>query len=116
MVKIIGTDGVEEKFDSKNIINSLKDAGLPERLAQEVAERVENRVENGWTTEKLREETDRELMRLQEDIEKAYTNYKRSGPMGEHLIGEQRAYSDKEILPSEQPRSETKTEFKNIEA
>ncbi len=116
MVKIIDTNGVEEKFDSKNLENSLKEAGLPERLAAEIAERVENRVENGWTTEKLREETDAELRRLQEDIEKAYTNYKRSGPMGEHLVGEQRAFSDKEILPSEQPRRETKTEFKNVEA
>jgi len=116
LVKIISDDGVEVKFESKNLENTLKEAGLPERLAKEVVEQVENRVEDGWTDEKVRQETDRELRRLQEDIEKAYTAYKRSGPMGEHLVGEQRTFSENEYTPSEQPRHETKTEFKNVEA
>lgn len=116
MVKIIGKDGVEENFDGKNLEDSLKNAGLPERLAQEVAERVENRVEDGWTTEQVRQETDAELRRLQEDIDRAYSTYKREGPMGEHLVGEQRNLKEGEYSPSEQPRQETKTECRNVEA
>ncbi|MGD6808102.1 MAG: ATP cone domain-containing protein [Candidatus Bathyarchaeia archaeon] len=115
MVKIIVKDGVEENFDNKNLENSLKNAGLSERLAQEIAERIGNRVENGWTTEKVRQETDKELRQLQEEIEKAYSSYKREGPMGEHLIGEQRIFKENEFTPSEQPRHETKTEFRIVE-
>ncbi len=115
LVKIIGKSGVEEKFDVKNVENDLKDAGLPERLAEEVAERVENRVEDGWTDEKVRQETDIELRRLQDDIDKAYSTYKRSVPMGEHLVGEQRTAKENDFSPNEQPRQETKTEFRNVE-
>ena len=114
MVKIVGKDGAEEKFESKDVEDSLKVAGLPERLAQEVAERVEKRVEDGWTSDKVRQETDIELRRLQEDIDRAYSTFKRSGPMGEHLVGEQRTF--KEEFSHEQPRQETKTEFRNVEA
>lgn len=115
MVKIIGKDGAEEKFNSRDVEDSLKAAGLPERLAEEVAERVENRVEEGWTKDKVRQETDVELRRLQEDIDRAYNTYKREGPMGEHLIGEQRTFRESEYSASDRPRQETKTEFRNVE-
>ena len=42
LVKIYGKDGKETKFDSKDVEDNLKAAGLPERVAQEVAERVED--------------------------------------------------------------------------
>ena len=116
MVKIIGKEGEEEKFDSKDIENDLKAAGLPERLAKEVADRIDHRIEDGWTREKLRQETDVELRRLQEDIDRAYSTYKRQGPMGEHLVGEQRTFRENEYSPSDKPRQETKTEFRNVEA
>jgi len=115
LVKIIGKDGIEKNFDSKNLESSLKDVGLSERVAQEIVERVEKRVEDSWTTEKLRQETDMELRRLQEEIDKAYSSYKRSVPMGEHLVGEHRLFGENDFLPSEQPRHETKTEFRNVE-
>jgi hypothetical protein len=115
MVKIYSKDGSETKFESKDVENDLKTAGLPERLAKEVAERVENRVENGWTTDKVRQETDVELRRLQEDIDRAYCNYKRSGSMSEHSVGEQRTLKEGEYAPSDQPRSETKVECRNVE-
>ena len=47
MVKIYKKDGREEKFDSKEVEDDLKKAGLPERVTKEVAERVENRVQDG---------------------------------------------------------------------
>jgi hypothetical protein len=54
----------KKKFDSKKLEDSLEKAGLSERLAKEVAERIEKRVADGWTREKLRQETDVELRRL----------------------------------------------------
>lgn len=115
LVKIYDKDGKEAKFDSKDVEDNLKAAGLPERLAKEVAERVDNRVQDGWTNEKVRQETDVELRRLQEDIDRAYSSYKRSGPMGEHSVGEQRTIREGEYMPSEQPRHETKVECRNVE-
>jgi hypothetical protein len=115
LVKIYGKDGNEEKFDSRDVENNLKAAGLPERLAKEVAERVENRVEDGWTADKVRQETDVELRRLQEDIDRAYSSYKQAGSMGEHSVGEQRTLREGEYAPSDQPRHETKTECRNLE-
>lgn len=115
MVKIYSKDGKEEKFDRKNVERDLKAAGLPERLAEEVAERVEERVQDGWTTEKVRQETDVELRRLQEDIDRAYSNYKRSSSMSAYSVGEQRTMKEGEYAPSDQPRSETKVECRNVE-
>jgi hypothetical protein len=115
LVKIIGENGVEEKFDKKDVENNLKAAGLPERLAEEVAERVEKRVQDGWTNEKVRQETDVELRRLQEDIDRAHNTYKRSVPMGDHLVGEQRTGKENDFSPEEQPRHETKTELRSVE-
>jgi hypothetical protein len=116
LVKIYSKDGRELKFDSKDVEDDLKAAGLPQRLAQEVAERVEDRVENGWTIDKIKEETDVELRRLEEDIERAHASYKGSTSMSEHTVGEQRTMRADEYNLNDQPRSETKTEFRNVNA
>ena len=116
MAKIYTKDGQEEKFDSKDVEKALKASGLPERLAQEVAERVESRVQDGWTTEKIKQETDVELRRLQEDIDRAYSSYKRSSSMSAYSVGEQRTMNEGEYSPSDKPRSETKVECRNVEA
>ncbi len=113
MVKIISKDGAESKFDKKDIEDNLKAAGLPERVAQEVAERVDERVEEGWSVEKVREETDVELRRLEEDIERAHTTYKGSTSMSAYNVGEQRTMSESDNSPSARPRSETKVELRN---
>jgi len=115
LVKIYSKDGIEQKFDSKSVEDDLKAAGLPERLAKEVAERLENRVQDGWTTDKVKQETDVELRRMQEDIDRAYNTYKRSSSIGEHSVGEQRTLQEGEYAPSVQPRSETKVECRNVE-
>lgn len=116
MVKIYGKDGKETKFDSKDVENNLKAAGLTERVAKEVAERVEARVEDGWTTEKINEETDVELRRLQEDIDRAHASYKGAASMGAYNVGESRTMRESDNSPNAQPRSETKVECRNIEA
>ncbi len=116
MVKIYTTDGTEEKFNRKDVEDNLKAAGLPERVAQEVAERVETRVQDGWTVEKLRQETDVELRRLEEDIERAHASYKGSTSMGAHNVGERRSMQDNDYSPNVVPRSETKVELRNAEA
>jgi hypothetical protein len=75
--KVITRSGEEIKFDSKDIEDTLKAAGLPERVAVEVAERVEDRVEDRWTTEQVNEQVDLELRRLDEDIQRAESNYRK---------------------------------------
>jgi hypothetical protein len=44
-----------------------------------VAERVEHKVQNRWTTKQIWEETDLELKRLEEDIQRAHISYNQSG-------------------------------------
>ena len=115
MVKIYTKDNREQKFDSKEVEDDLKKAGLPERVAKEIAERVENRVQDGWTTEKVKMETDVELRRLQEDIDRAHSAYKSASPMGPYNVGEQRTMREGEYAPNEKPISETKVECRNVE-
>jgi hypothetical protein len=114
MVKIITTKGKKE-FDSKAVEADLKNAGLPERVAQEVAERIENRVQDGWTVEQLNQETDVELRRLEEDIDRAHSTYKSAAPMGAYNVGETRSTQENDSSPNVQPRSETKVECRNVE-
>ena len=116
MVKIYDKDGKETKFDIKNVEDNLKAAGLPERVAEEVAERVEARVEDGWTTEKINQEIDVELRHLQEDIDRAHTSYKGAASMGAYNVGETRTMSESDNSPNAQPRSETRVECRNVEA
>ncbi len=116
MVKIYNKDGKEEKFDKKDVEDNLKAAGLPERVAQEVADRVDERVQDGWTMDKVREETDVELRRLQEDIDRAHASYKGAASMGAYNVGEQRIMRDSDSSPGVVPRSETKVECRNVEA
>ena len=61
-------------------------------------------------------ETDVELRRLKEDNDRAHSSYKRASPMGAYNVGEQRTMRESEYTPSEQPRSETKVECRNVEA
>lgn len=116
MVKILTKDGKEEKFESKDVEDDLKAAGLPERVAQEVAERVQNRVQDGWTIDQVKQETDIEIRRLQEDIERAHSSYKSTTSMGAYNVGEQRTARESDYSPGVQPRSETKVEFRNVES
>lgn len=116
MVKIYSKDGKEVKFDSKDVEDNLKAAGLPERVAKEVAERVDERVQDGWTIEKVNQETDIELRRLEEDIERAHTAYKGQASMGNYNVGEQRGAHGGDYEAGTQPRSESKVELRNPDA
>jgi hypothetical protein len=116
LVKIITKEGKEENFDKKGVEDSLKAAGLPERVAQELAERVDERVQDGWTMDKVREETDVELRRLQEDIDRAHASYKGAASMGAYNVGEKRTTMESDNSPNMIPRSETKVECRNVEA
>jgi hypothetical protein len=115
LVKIHTANGQKENFDCKSVENDLKAAGLPERLAQEVAARIEARVEEGWTLDKVRLETGVELRRLQEDIDRAYLNLKGSGSMGVSNVGEERSLRTTEYSPDDHPRSENMVECRNVE-
>jgi hypothetical protein len=115
LVRVYAKDGKEEKFDGKAIEADLKAAGLPERVAKEVTDRVEARAEEGWTTDRIKQETSVELRRLQEDIDRAYINFKSSGSMGDYNVGEQRTASDSEYSSNDSPRKETMVECRNVE-
>jgi hypothetical protein len=116
LVKIYGKDGKETTFDIKQVEDNLKAVGLPERVAQEVSERVEMRVADGWTIEKLDQEIDVELRRLQEDIDRAHARYKGQASMGAYNVGETRTGLESDNSPDSQPRSESKVECRNVEA
>ena len=61
LVKILTKEGLETKFDIRDVEADLKAAGLPERVAKEVAERVEQRVQDGWTNDQVKQEIEVEL-------------------------------------------------------
>jgi hypothetical protein len=82
LVKIINTSGDEEKFDSKDIKKELEAAGLPERVATELSERVEDRVQDRWTTAQVWQEVNVEMKRLEGEMQRAENNLNaRSGQM-----------------------------------
>ena len=114
MVKIYTKDGKEEKFDSKDVEDNLKAAGLPERVAKEVAERVEDRVEDGWSEAKVNEETDVELKRLKEDIDRAYTSFKGQTSMGNYSTNDTRMRMEEHTV--DRPREESRVELRNPDA
>ncbi|MCW3999666.1 MAG: hypothetical protein NWE93_05460 [Candidatus Bathyarchaeota archaeon] len=115
MVKVYDESGKKQEFDRNEVQESLKAAGLPPRVAEEVAERVEGRVEDGWSAKKIHEETDVELRRLQDDIDKAHASYKGAESMGAYNVGETRFARESDSTPGAQPRSETKVECRNVE-
>lgn len=115
MVKTIAKSRRETTFERKAVEDELKTAGLSARVAADVVERVESKVEVDWTTEKVRTEIDLALRQLQEDIDRAHTYYKGSTPMGAYNVGETRVMLESDNSPNVQPRSETKVECKNIE-
>lgn len=72
--------------------------------------------QDGWTTEKIKQETNVELRRLQEDIDRAYLSYRSSGFMVEHNVGEQRTAKEGDYFAIERSRKETLVECRNVEA
>ncbi len=79
MVKIVTSSGDRDKFDSKDVKRDLEAAGFPERVAEEISERVEDKVQDGWTTAQVKEQVMLEVNRLKEDIDRATDHYESSG-------------------------------------
>lgn len=99
VVKIITRSGEEEKFDSKNIEKDLEAAGMPERVAEEVAERVEDIVQDRWTFDKVYEQVDIELKRLEEDIQRAHSSYKQRLTRETSELGESTTERTQRFVP-----------------
>jgi hypothetical protein len=76
LVKIETSSGDKEKFDSKKIEYDLKADGMPKRVAEEVAERIEAKVQDGWSTSQITEQVAIEIKRLKEDTDRAFDTYK----------------------------------------
>ncbi len=68
----------EEGFDSKKVKKPLQAAGLSERVATEVSEKVEDDVQDGWTVEQVKDDTLRQLRNIHETIGRAAENYART--------------------------------------
>ena len=115
MVKITVNDGKEQRFESTDLEEDLRKAGLPERVAKEVVERVADRVQDGWTVDQVKHETDVELRRLQEEIDLAHSTYKGTTSLGAYNVGETRVTHEGDSSMNVQPRSETKVECRNVE-
>jgi hypothetical protein len=71
LVKNINRSSEEEKIVRKDVERYLEAVGLPPRVAEEVAERVENSVKDNWTRTRVNEQVDLELKRLEEELQRA---------------------------------------------
>ena len=74
------------------------------------------RMADGWTTEKLDQEIDVELRRLQEDIDRAHASYKGQAPWVPIMLVKRELAWNATIPLTHQPRSERKVECRNVEA
>ena len=54
MVKIVKVDGSVEEFDKEKIVKSCINAGAPEEVAREIADKVEKQVKDGMKTTQIR--------------------------------------------------------------
>ncbi|RLE73501.1 MAG: ATP-binding protein [Thermoprotei archaeon] len=54
MVKIVKVDGSVEEFDKEKIVKSCVNAGAPEEVAREIADKVEKQVKDGTKTTQIR--------------------------------------------------------------
>lgn len=53
-IKIVKMDGSKEEFKKEKIVSSITSAGAPEKVAKEIADKVEKAVEKGMTTRQIR--------------------------------------------------------------
>ena len=115
---MVKTNYKNNKITKKiNVENQLRTAGLSDRVAKEVADRVNARGQEFWSKDKINQETSCELRRLQEEIENAYEFFESSCSMAVHNVGEQRRTARKaDYVGNEKPRKETMVECTNVVA
>jgi hypothetical protein len=97
--KIIDRMGREDKFDRKIIEKDLKAYGMPDCVAESISVIVEDRVKDGWTTRQIWQETDIELNRIKEDVQKAHVAFNQSGSK----FGSSTRSEPRPKRPAEQP-------------
>ncbi|MFW9934893.1 MAG: ATP cone domain-containing protein [Candidatus Thorarchaeota archaeon] len=74
MVMVIKWDGRSEEFDSMKIVRTLTRMGAPQAVAEEIAEELEDRVEEGMATKEIYDmavtelETHREVVEFRRDL------------------------------------------------
>lgn len=76
MVRNVNRLSEAEKFERKDVERYLEAAGLPQRVAEEVAERVEHKVKN-ITRTKVNGQIDLELKKLEKDLQRAASTYRK---------------------------------------
>jgi hypothetical protein len=77
--KIIDRMGREDEFDRKIIEKDLKAFGMPECVSKSVSEAIEGKVQDGWTTRQIWQETDIEIGRIEDETSRARNVYNQSG-------------------------------------
>lgn len=111
MVKIVTTSGDREKFDSDDIERDLEAVGFPARIAEEIAERVEGKVQDGWTVTQVKEEIDLQINRVHEDVHRAYNNYKNSTM----YVGESEKHNHRSTVVEEESEQRSNVESRASE-
>jgi len=69
MVTVVKWDGRTEDFDSQKLIRTLTRMGAPQKVAEEVADKIAQQVRDGMTTKKLYEMAVKALESHQEIVE-----------------------------------------------
>ena len=114
LVKIVTSSGKEEKFDSKDIKRDLEASGLPERVAEELSERVEYRVQDRWTSNQVWQEVNVEMKRLEGEMERAQKNLNsRSGMQTQNTIRQETTNADRSRTETFIPESERERHKEN---
>ncbi len=74
MVMVVKWDGRSEEFDPLKIVRTLTRMGAPQGVAEEIAEDLEDRIEEGMTTKEIYEmavgelETHKEIVEFRRDL------------------------------------------------
>jgi hypothetical protein len=74
MVMVIKWDGRSEEFDPMKIVRTLTRMGAPQTVAEEIADELEDRIEEGTTTKQIYDmavtelETHREVVEFRRDL------------------------------------------------
>ncbi len=111
MVKIITASGDRDKFDSKDVEKDLEAMGFPRRVSEDISERVEDKVQDGWTTTQVKEEIDLQINRMHEDFDRAYKNYKNSAL----YAGESEKHNHRSTIIEKESEQRSNLESKPVE-
>ncbi len=89
-IKVTKKDGTTEKFERAKIVNACKSAGASHEIADRVGMEIQAQVEEGVTTQEIRDLTLQKLREVDPQLEASWLNYEKekAGGSGEAVDGE----------------------------